>query len=196
MNTDKTVTWILSDSSCSSVKDRLYESVFSDFQRINIFLVYRGVYLSGALTSFDIPGERFACGLSARQFEKPASAFSLGGLANLGNMIRHSQWIAINDAPPVAFPHSETTSAGVQKLTLLVNDPTDHPRTTESIRIAIGLAGCGHTVALSGRTFAESTLNPEEFQNDAREYLSYLDALGVRIAPDPSYLENSTTLPL
>ncbi|MBF0178460.1 MAG: hypothetical protein HQM03_00380 [Magnetococcales bacterium] len=147
--------------------------------RAQIFFLDQGIHhvAHPSWTTFR-PGEaRIYCAHDHARHHGPPPAQGIlpGGLANLGRMIRESDF-----SLTIAQMHWPTQPGqpGVKPIAILLNADDTPDLLTEAARLAAGLAGCNHRVTLC------SPVTPGPlFPLAAAPYLEALHALGGAIAP-------------
>lgn len=145
--------------------------------QVNLFFLDQGVQRVGDARLADMAGEKIYCasGHARLQGPQPAPGILPGGLANLGGMMRHSDYT-------LSLPHLHWPAqpgATVKKQVGILLD--DHPDALlEAARLAAGLAGCNHKPIL----YHATPVCPV-FPMAATPYLEALRALGGTMAQRP-----------
>ncbi|MBF0293830.1 MAG: hypothetical protein HQL96_01460 [Magnetococcales bacterium] len=147
--------------------------------RAQIFFLDQGVrqVADARWSTLQPGGERIYCAHDHAQHHGPPPAPGIlpGGLANLGRMIRESDYSLT--LPKMHWP-AQPGKQGVKPVVILLAADDPQNRLTEAARLAAGLAGCGHHVTL------HSPVTPGPlFSLAAAPYLEALQALGGAIAP-------------
>ncbi|WP_085444821.1 hypothetical protein [Magnetofaba australis] len=117
--------------------------------------------------------ERLRADVAPAQFPH----ITFGGLANFGRMLRECAYTL--SAPASQWPAS-AQSVGEKALLLEIAHDADAPLISESLRMAVGLAACGHGVTVVGAPGPEAQLT-----GDALECLLTLPQLGARLISAP-----------
>lgn len=146
---------------------------------VHLFLLDQGTRLVHHPFAGFPPGQRLYCAHSHQRLQPPgpvaSRAFLPGGLANLGEMVRESQAILSHPNHHPAPPGEP----GLKDLAILLADDTHRQ---EAIRLACGLAGCGHHLTLVTRH--DFTRLATELPV-VSEHLAALAALGAHCRPPP-----------
>lgn len=101
-----------------------------------------------------------------------------GGLLNLGEMVNHSD--RIFTLPHCHWPIQTADHAPrrMKRLALILDHQADPPIRTETLRIAVGLAGCNHRV-----TLLHTGDHPPDFPPEAAHFLAVAEPIGINIQP-------------
>lgn len=191
-NTGSTLTLLLSRRNLPKNGEQTLFHPIPKPSQVHLFLMDQATHRLHEDFSQLPPGKRIFCAHRHRQLQAlPApkeSPFEAGGLANLGEMIRQSHWIA--SLPNSHWPRQKG-KCGVKSIGLLLgNEPS---RQKESIRLATGLAGCNHSVTLySAKTEAKLRL----FFPETAPLLDALNSMGAVFKKVPQHFaqENHAVL--
>lgn len=129
---------------------------------------------------------RMECVYSRKRLRLPALPADTevfgGGLINLGEMIRHRR--ALISLPHVYLPVLSLPQAGqvigTRRIGVLLPAGGDPDHLTESLRLSVALAGCGHSV-----TVRHTTPQIPAFPAEAEPFLAVMEALQVLFRPLP-----------
>ncbi|MBF0610625.1 MAG: hypothetical protein G8345_12235 [Magnetococcales bacterium] len=144
----------------------------------HLFLLHKGIRLVNHPFSPLPGGQRIYCAFGHSRLNPPLpltqTTFSPGGLANLAEMIQESDTLLCNHR------QASGLAKGKKRLGILLSEEKE--QRLEGIRLAVGLAGCGHPITLLGvANFADLHTQLVE----AKEYLQALEALSGRCLPQP-----------
>ncbi|MBF0624831.1 MAG: hypothetical protein HQL82_08490 [Magnetococcales bacterium] len=112
----------------------------------------------------------------------PAPPLEAAGLAALGGMIRASRCVLC--LPLVCLSLVEA-APGPKDIAIRVLDPPASPATLEALRLAVGLAGCGHRVTVYLKTAPPGNHWLAVLPPAAAPFLELFDPLGISVAQDP-----------
>lgn len=115
--------------------------------QVHLFLLDQATHLLGEDFSWLPSGKRVFCAHSHRLIQAlpppENTTFEAGGLANLGEMVRHSHMV-------ISFPNchgpTQRGKPGIKNIGVVLGQAWDTQK--EAIRLAAGLAGCNHKVTL------------------------------------------------
>ncbi|MBF0154229.1 MAG: hypothetical protein HQL64_10860 [Magnetococcales bacterium] len=154
-----------------------------------VYLFFTGAGSALALTPLPWPDAgRVVCAAAFLQSQgvwPPAlPGLTVGGLANLGRLVRESR-LTIS-LPLVNWP-THPGEIGPKRVAILLGDDLATPEAVESLRLAVGLAGCQHRVTLYRDQGFDG--NPSSidalFPPAAKPYLDFLPELGVTFRSGP-----------
>ncbi len=146
----------------------------------HLFFLDQGVFLVDQIEANpQFSGEKIYCayGHSRLNAPQPNTEILPGGLANLGGMIRASDYTL--SLPACHWPNQSGTTLHKQVAILLNDTPTSQ---LEAARLAAGLAGCSHKVTL----YHPINRPPADFPLAATPYLEAIHALGGTITSAPT----------